>query len=271
MTEEDNDKLPPGRRILCISDTHGKHDLIKTMPPADILIHAGDYSSTGTMGDIKSFVDWFDSQEYADKIFISGNHETSIDTDYYVARGAMRFHSKFFRDNNIDPLTYSQHCRNLLFSGSSSTYLENSSTVIGGEDDETSVSIYGSPYSPEFCDWAFNLSYGEESYNMWHRIPINTDVLITHGPPLGYGDQCVNGLKSGCRELLNNIQSREDPPRVHIFGHIHEDYGLDVIFLKIKSSPIVLIFIVRCTTSRALVRWKDAFCKRINLQFSISS
>jgi hypothetical protein len=86
----------------------------------------------------------------------------------------------------------------------------------------------GSPWTPEFCDWGFNLQRGSEDIKAkWNLIPQNTDVLITHGPPYGYGDRTMNpkGFRCGCEELLKNIQSREKPPRIHIFGHIHEDRG----------------------------------------------
>jgi Icc-related predicted phosphoesterase len=74
---------------------------------------------------------------------------------------------------------------------------------------------------------AFNLDRGQPCVDNWSLIPENTDVLMTHGPPFGYGDRTVSGFRCGCEDLLNIIQQREVPPRVHIFGHIHEDRGED--------------------------------------------
>ena len=52
-------------------------------------------------------------------------------------------------------------------------------------------------------------------------IPDDTDILITHGPPLGYGDKCCSGQRAGCAELLSTVQLRVKP-KLHVFGHIHE-------------------------------------------------
>ena len=53
----------------------------------------------------------------------------------------------------------------------------------------------------------------------------NIDILMTHGPPLGYGDLCSSGKRAGCANLLHQIMYRIKP-KVHVFGHIHEDVGM---------------------------------------------
>ena len=56
-----------------------------------------------------------------------------------------------------------------------------------GDFPEDNVRIYGSPWQPEFYNWAFNLPRnGEEMKARWDAIPDNTDILITHGPAYGY-------------------------------------------------------------------------------------
>lgn len=74
---------------------------------------------------------------------------------------------------------------------------------------------------PEFCKWAFNLPRGEPCLSKWNQIPDDTDILITHTPPVGYGDLCCTGVRAGCVELLSTVQRRV-LPKYHIFGHIHE-------------------------------------------------
>jgi predicted phosphodiesterase len=86
------------------------------------------------------------------------------------------------------------------------------------------LSIYGSPWSPEFYDWAFNVPRGQPSWDIWSKIPNGTDILVTHGPPLGRGDLCSHGGRAGCFDLLEHIQKRVQP-RLHVFGHIHEAFG----------------------------------------------
>lgn len=70
----------------------------------------------------------------------------------------------------------------------------------------------------------FNAPRGEACRAIWDRIPDDTDVLVTHGPPLGYGDLCRSGVRAGCYDLLRAVKERVRPA-FHVFGHIHEGYG----------------------------------------------
>lgn len=98
-------------------------------------------------------------------------------------------------------------------------YLEDRSTTIYG------LKFYGSPWQPEFCGWGFNLPRGRALLDKWDMIPDDTDVLITHTPPVGYGDLCASGTRAGCVDLLHTVQKRVRP-KYHIYGHIHEGYGV---------------------------------------------
>lgn len=60
-------------------------------------------------------------------------------------------------------------------------------------------------------------------------IPTNTDVVITHGPPYKVldkvdHDECSD-INVGCPILFQHITERIKP-KYHIFGHIHESYGV---------------------------------------------
>ena len=88
------------------------------------------------------------------------------------------------------------------------------------------VGHYFSPYQPEFCDWAFNKPIdSEEIAEVWSKIPDDVDVLITHGPPANILDSTFSGTHVGCPRLLKRV--KEVKPRLHVFGHIHEGYGID--------------------------------------------
>lgn len=55
-------------------------------------------------------------------------------------------------------------------------------------------------------------------------IPEDTDILITHGPPMGILDRVERDNQNvGCELLLEKIQ--EIKPKINVFGHIHEGYG----------------------------------------------
>ena len=65
-------------RILHISDTHGKHNLLKNLPKADIIIHSGDTSFSGSDNEILDFLNWFCDLDYQHKIFVAGNHDDCL-------------------------------------------------------------------------------------------------------------------------------------------------------------------------------------------------
>jgi hypothetical protein len=92
------------------------------------------------------------------------------------------------------------------------------------DDEDQQLVIYGTPWQPEFFNWAFNLPRGEKLKEKWDMIPVDTDILITHGPPFGKLDYVRYGNENvGCEELMKRVE--EIKPKIHVFGHIHEGYG----------------------------------------------
>ena len=81
---------------------------------------------------------------------------------------------------------------------------------------------------------AFNLERGQKCLDKWNQIPSNTDILVTHGPPLGFGDQNKRNIRCGCVELLHSVQQRIKP-KYHIYGHIHEGKQTDKNEISIKT------------------------------------
>jgi Icc-related predicted phosphoesterase len=70
------------------------------------------------------------------------------------------------------------------------------------------------------------LERGQALHDQWMKIPEDTDVLITHGPPKDIGDEASAGLRCqnvGCVDLLHRIERLR--LKAHIFGHIHEGDG----------------------------------------------
>jgi len=101
--------------------------------------------------------------------------------------------------------------------------------------------VYGSPWSARFYDWAFNVDRGPDSDRLYAHVPDETDVLITHGPPLGRGDLTSSGgRRAGCADLLRHVQDRIRP-RLHAFGHIHEcggEVSYDGTTLYVNASSV---------------------------------
>ena len=65
-------------RIIQISDTHGKHYLLKNLPEGDVLIHCGDFSDNGTEEEVLDFLNWFIEFPHPHKIFVTGNHDLCL-------------------------------------------------------------------------------------------------------------------------------------------------------------------------------------------------
>ena len=176
-------------KIVAISDTHGLHDSIE-IPDGNLLVHAGDLTRHGTLEDVIDFNNFLAALPHARKIVIAGNHDFCFEENRKACEKALT------------------HC----------IYLQDQEVTIDG------IRFYGSPWQPWFYDWAFNLERGLEIRTKWDLIPEGTDILITHGPPCGIGDLTARGDKAGCQDLLEVVEKIK--PAFHIFGHIHEGFGI---------------------------------------------
>lgn len=193
-------------KVVCISDTHMLHDQLE-LPSGDILVHAGDATGRGRDWELEEFNEYLGSikHKYKHIIIIAGNHDWLYQLDKERAKKIM----------------------------TNAIYLEDEMIEIEGRK------IYGSPWQPEFCSWAFNLPRGQELKEKWDLIPSGLDLLITHGPPHGlcdtlrkygtfddengkpvYGEYMVH---LGCEDLYRAVMEKQ--PKVHVFGHIHDGYG----------------------------------------------
>ena len=90
-------------------------------------------------------------------------------------------------------------------------YLCNSEVKIEG------VKFYGVPM---FMEDAMSGDYDKNI----QKIPNDTDVLITHQPPYCVLDSSAN-ITYGDRNLLQTVLKIQ--PKYHLFGHIHDAYGIE--------------------------------------------
>ena len=194
-------------RFVCISDTHNKTDTL-AVPNGDILIHAGDFTQKGLPREVTKFRDFLARLPHKYKIVIAGNHDVTFDSFKY----SETLWTRFKHPERYKPADVKRSLNNCI-------YLEDSGVEVLG------FKIFGSPWQPEFHGWGFNLSRGAPLLEKWDQIPEGTDILVTHGPPVGQGDLTLGGIRSGCVELLNSVRDRVRP-KYHIFGHIHEGYGV---------------------------------------------
>lgn len=179
-------------RLVIISDTHEQEDKI-VLPEGDVLIHCGDITYKGSISAITKFSEWLDRQKFAKKCIILGNHD-------------------LFEFRN-------QHIPAQVLNKPGVHFLHNSGVEIDG------VKFWGSPYSPRFFDWAWNVDRGSDIAKIWAQIPDDTNVLITHGPQLKVLDEVPRGENVGCRDLSNRINELK-VLKVFCFGHIHNSSGV---------------------------------------------
>lgn len=174
-------------KIVVISDTHGLSNgslCPEPLPKGDILLHAGDITGYN-LTTLKEIDLMFESLDFKHKIFIAGNHDSILQNL-----------GKSIIQENLD------HC----------IYLQDDMIEIEG------IKIYGTPWTPQFMDWAFMLpsSKLKEKFSL---IPNNIDIFLSHGPCFGLGDQNWSGKPLGCKNLLQAMKRIK--PKYHIFGHIH--------------------------------------------------
>lgn len=179
-------------KIVHLSDTHFAHEYTR-VPEGDILIHTGDALSKGSMQELSQFARWMQSLSHKYKIYVPGNHDEVVEKRPDDARAVL---------------------------GPEIITLINESVEIEGQI------IWGSPYTPFFNNWSFMKYRGPMMEEVWEQMPDKVDILLTHGPPWGILDQVPTGMMPnvGCEDLRKRVL--EVKPRIHLFGHIHEGYGM---------------------------------------------
>lgn len=204
-------------RICCVSDTHGlESSITKHMPQADMVIHAGDFTRVGKDHEIITFLEWWNNLDYKFKCLVGGNH------DWGLQLAPSWFESEF--------------AARMKGAGKTDFYLNDSGVEIEG------IKFYGSPWTPRFFDWAFNLrEHSPANDNMaehwgpsrvkytaeecWGKIPHETNVLITHGPAEFIGDELEGGGNVGCPVLADYLSNMGPNLKLHVSGHVHSGYG----------------------------------------------
>jgi Icc-related predicted phosphoesterase len=184
-------------KLIATGDLHGE---LPKIPECDLLLVCGDLGPWWDHSDVVHR-NWFKTKFYpwvkevpARKIIaIGGNH------DFFLEKPGGK---NLIRAMRVDtPLTY----------------LENEATEFEG------LRIWGTPYVPHLRSWAFYGDEHEKLLDMYQKIPSNTDILISHGPPLGINDN-TSITHVGSWALRDEIGKRPDL-KLHVHGHIHECYG----------------------------------------------
>jgi len=224
-------------RVVMISDTHGKHREIRRIPAGDVLIHAGDITASGELKQLRDFEKWMGTLPHPHKVVIAGNHDKTLDKAWAAreeqsadkssagigSSGYGMFKEKKKGRSRMDIYRDAQR---LMRSSPHFHYLEGEALCVAG------LTIYGSPFTPRPAKvdwWGFGEDRGHGMQKCWAELrqqgPL--DILVSHGPPLGYGDLHMDGhTRIGCTDLLLEVMECTPPPRYHVFGHVHEGHGV---------------------------------------------
>ena len=180
--------------IWHISDTHTFHSLLKEPEQIDIVMHSGDATNPRdkykSEYEMRNFLEWYSSLNIKYKIFVAGNHDLCIE------RGLINH--KDFESKGI-------------------MYLQDEEVIVEG------LKIYGSPWTPTFGEgWAFNRSR-DKMHQVWDKIAVDTDIVVTHGPPKGILDLSYdrNNILEFCGDLSLKKSMAFIQPKLVCFGHIH--------------------------------------------------
>jgi Icc-related predicted phosphoesterase len=191
---EDETKM----RITMTADLHGH---FPETPGGDLLIVAGDLTARDEMDGFENFHLWMHNQNYRKKVYIAGNHDMNLKT-------FLGYKGKHFYISEAE-------------------YLEDSGIEFDG------VKIWGTPWSKYFDGInPFCKAFMKTDKNLvkyYDKIPDDTDILISHGPPFDILDESYyDKEKCGSQALLATLDRVR--PKVFVCGHIHEGNG----FLLLK-------------------------------------
>jgi Icc-related predicted phosphoesterase len=183
-------------KIWHIGDTHTYHKLLEIPEGIDMVIFSGDCSNPrspyNNEPEVRDFIHWFKTLPIKYKIFVAGNHDSSIESKLVTKED--------FEAYNI-------------------IYLENEDITIEG------LKIWGSPHTPTFGNWCF-MKQRSKLDKVWKSIPDDTDIVVVHGPPKGILDLAYSRNHElefcGCSALKKRILNMPNLKLV-CFGHIHNN------------------------------------------------
>jgi predicted phosphodiesterase len=211
-------------RFLILSDTHDC--VLSSLPECDVVLHCGDLTEDGSPASITAALQMLGKVNAELKLVIAGNHEISLDKEYYLAEGGQ-------------PAKY-EESRALVFGPDSEakrngvTYLDEGIRKFELRSGAT-FRIYTSQWTPKYGSSAFQYPTSEDRFNStspaWANnvateqslIPNDVDIIMTHGPPKYVLDDTGDGGSAGCEHLRRAIARVK--PRIHCFGHVHRGYG----------------------------------------------
>jgi calcineurin-like phosphoesterase family protein len=175
-------------RFVILSDTHGRHENLRDLPPGDVLVHLGDIAYKGNLDDIRSFGNFLDRQtDYTHKIILEGNHDRNLhDSSSINLQRELGRKATVLQDATLEIQT---------------PHIDSKIRLLGVSWDTCKEDLY------------------DQVLNQYQNGSI--DILLTHGNPRtshgGHGWE-------GSTKLTRVVEQKRIP--LHLFGHVHWGRGI---------------------------------------------
>ena len=208
-------------KVALTSDWHGR---LPDVPECDVLVVAGDICPDFIRPARKS-QGWrridggVDQARWLREKFVPHIAKQPVDTTLIIAGN----HDFMFESTHLIPHDD--------LASADIMYLRDEAAYTHG------LSFYGLPWVPNLASWAFYAD-SDALDQVYSAVPKETDVLITHGPPYGYGDVTSMRFASDPPDFDGHVGSdaclwaiQDKRPRVTVCGHIHEGAGHYRVFI----------------------------------------
>lgn len=233
--------------ILILSDTHGMTfgpDWVKPSRKVDVAIHCGDITQESKLDEFMTGITLLKDIDASLKLVIAGNHEITLDTPVFQKHLTA---SGLQDDAEVEKqYGYLGQARQLLEEAESvGIKFLDEGTHVFTLNNGASLTVYASPYTrrresgalgADEAGWAYQYDRASSSSNSSsHKYDIRsgTDIVLTHGPPLGALDQ-AQGRRAGCPDLFASVARAR--PLLHCFGHIHPGWGAKLVAWRDQPS-----------------------------------
>ncbi|KAK2880142.1 hypothetical protein FQN49_000521 [Arthroderma sp. PD_2] len=217
-------------RLLILSDTHAT-DYTPPTQHADVALHCGDLTEQSLIDEYRATINMLKSINAPLKLVIAGNHDFTLDIPMFKQKVTEipgppqpelveREYGDYGEARQLFEKAREEHSIIFLDEGLHHFDLANGA----------SLTVYASPFTPSLGDWGFQ--YHPDNGRQF-AIEKGVDIVMTHGPPQGILDRTYSRQRAGCPELFAAVARAR--PKLHCFGHIHEQWGAKLITWRDNS------------------------------------
>lgn len=209
--------------FLVLSDTHGAAFKVPSRR-VDVAIHCGDLTDESKLAEFRTTLDLLRQLDAPLKLVIAGNHDFTLDM--------LTFQNRL--SEAVEPIEPELVKRVFGDFGQARQLIDDAKDtgiIFLDEGDHqftlangASLKVFATPFTPSKSGWGFQ--YGPETGRQF-PISKDTDLIISHGPPLGVMDYTDSRRRAGCPHLFAAVARSR--PRMHCFGHIHEGWGAKLV------------------------------------------